>query len=297
MKLTTVSAIAPYFEIPGASRLVGYNISSFQIENTTGATTGNYLVIGYAKNTGATISLDGATEGTMLKMTFRKISNIDTNTFAYFHKTAGGTVVSKFIYGTTNVLQYQTSTGPAIYTRPEFFATEILPSGYSVSLTSMSAADLMNTGDNVYDAYMNSAGTTSITVKPSYLSTQVLATTTVDPVTKTAPLPQLADGTYLFTVTRNGYLIRDMTVTVSGGNVDLGDKSLYAGDAYVDGIIDGSDSESLFSFIGTGYGDAAYLPDYDLNLDGIIDGTDSESLFTNLGFDVNVYGETVDYYN
>ncbi|MEI6602783.1 MAG: hypothetical protein WCL54_04795 [Clostridia bacterium] len=35
----------------------------------------------------------------------------------------------------------------------------------------------------------------------------------------------------------------------------------------------------------------------DLNLDGIIDGTDSELLMSNLGYDVGVYGETVDYYN
>ena len=295
-KLTTAAAIAPYFEIPGASKLVGYNIASFQIENTTAVSTGNYLLIGYAKNTGATIALDGATEVTMLKMTFRKIGAIDANTFNYFHKTAAGTAVSKLVYGTTNVLQYQTSTGAGIYTRPELFTTEILPSGYSISLTSLSAADLMNTGDTVYDDYMNLAGKTTVTIRNSYLAIEYLATTTVDPILKTASFSAMADRSYVISVTRNGYLIRDIAVTVAGANLELGDKSLDAGDIFADGIIDGSDSEFLFSAIGSGYGDVGYDPSFDLNLDGMLDGTDTEILLSNLG-GIGYPIENVDYYN
>ena len=79
--------------------------------------------------------------------------------------------------------------------------------------------------------------------------------------------------------------------------MNLGDKSLFAGDVFVDGIIDGSDSEAIFSAIGIPYGLNGYVSDYDLNHDGIIDGTDSEMLFANLGNDVGIYNETVDYYN
>ena len=299
-KISTAVAIAPYYEVLHPEKLIGYSVSSFQLENTTGATTGNYVLLAYTKNTGATIVVDGSSEIPMLKMTFRKISTIDVNSIAYYHKTAGGTVVSKLIYGTTNVLQFATATGSTIFTRPELFTVELLPltPKYAVSLDVASAADIMNTGDTLYDDFMNTAGATKITVKASYLSTEILATVVVDPVLKNATVPNLVDGNYLFTVSRNGYLIRDITVTVAGGNLNLGDKSILAGDVYAaDGIIDGSDTEMLFSAIGYGYGDAGFLSDSDLNLDGIVDGTDSEMLFTNLGYDVGVYGETVDYYN
>ena len=297
-KLITAAAITPYFEVVQAGKLAGYNLASYQIENTTSAATGNYLLIAYAKNTGATIAIDGNTQETMIKMTFRKIDKIDSNTFNYFHKTAAGTVVSKMIYSTTNVLQFATITGSAVFTRPELFTTEILPAGYSVTLNSSSAADLMNTGDTVYDAYMNAAGATKVTVKKSYLATDILATAMFAPDTKVATISGLADGKYLFTVSRNGYLIRNIGVTIAGADVNLGNKPLLGGDVYSDGIIDGSDSETLFSAIGFSYGDPGYVPDYDLNLDGIIDGSDTETLFVCIGLDVSVYMEVdVDYYN
>jgi len=172
-----------------------------------------------------------------------------------------------------------------------------LPGAHSVSLHSLSTADLMNTGDTVYDRYMNAAGNTNITVKASYLSQITLATSSIAPSTKTVTIDGLKDGSYVFTLSRNGYLRRDIGVTVSGTDVNLGDKSLFAGEVYVDRIIDGSDSESLFSAIGYTYGAPKYVPNYDLNLDGIIDGTDTEMVFANLGLDVSCYGENVDYYN
>lgn len=294
-KLATAAAIAPYYEIVGASRLEGYNIASFQIENTTAATTGNYLLISYTKIGGASISLDGTSEVSMLKMMFRVIDEIDEGTFGYFHKTSGGTVVSKLVYGTTNVLQHPTSAGATIFARPDLFTTEIKPFGYPVCLTSLSAADHMNTGDVVYDDYMNGEGCTTFSIKSSYQSPHVIATTEVDAVTKAAALPLVEEGTYLLTVSRKGYLSREITVTVDGGTVDLGDKSILAGDIYVDGIIDGSDSEILFSTLGSRYEDPTFLPEHDLNSDGMIDGTDTEMLFANLGSDAGAYGEIVDY--
>ncbi|MEI6603531.1 MAG: hypothetical protein WCL54_08605, partial [Clostridia bacterium] len=296
-KLASAAAIAPYLTLPDAARLAGYNISSFQIENTTDASSGNYVLIGYAKNTGATISLDGATEATMLKMTFRKLGAVDASTIGYFHKTLGGAAVSKVILGTTNVMQYATSTGATTFTRPDLFTMETLPTGNAVTLASLSATDLLNTGDAVYDAYMNAAGQTTVVAKRSYLATDILASCVVDPTTKIATLPPLAAGPYTLSVSRSGYMTRDIALTMAGSDLDLGDKSLIAGDVYADGIIDGSDSEAVFSTIGAGYGDAGYVQLNDINLDGIIDGTDSETIFANLGLDMSYYGETVDYYN
>jgi len=168
---------------------------------------------------------------------------------------------------------------------------------YNVNLTALSAADLMNTGDTSYDNYMNAAGKTTVTIRNSYLATDIIASTQIDPTSKTATFSGLTDREYLVTVSRNGYLIRDFGITVAGENVNLGDRSLLAGDVFTDGIIDGSDSESLFSTIGFSYGDTTYVPAYDVNLDGIVDGTDSEMLFANLGSDVGIYLEPVDYYN
>ncbi|MEI6132907.1 MAG: hypothetical protein WCQ41_08820, partial [Bacillota bacterium] len=86
-------------------------------------------------------------------------------------------------------------------------------------------------------------------------------------------------------------------VTVNGADVALGNKALIAGDVFVDGRIDGSDSELVFSAIGNSYGDSGYLSGCDLNLDGMLDGSDSEMLFTKLGQDTSTYGESVNYNN
>jgi len=125
----------------------------------------------------------------------------------------------------------------------------------------------------------------------------LIGTTTVNQTAKTASFTGILNGNYVVSVSRSGYLIRDIAVTIAGATLNLGDKSMLSGDVYADEIIDGSDSESLFSAIGYGYGDLSYVVSYDLNLDGIIDGTDSEMLMANLGLDVGFYGESVDYYN
>ena len=171
------------------------------------------------------------------------------------------------------------------------------PAAYSVSLKCLSADDLMNSGDKGYDDYMNLAGKTNVSIRTSFLSPTFIDTTTVDPTIKSASFNLTQNRSYVVTVSRKGYLIRNIAVTIAGSNVDLLDKSLIAGDVYQDGIIDGSDSETLFSTIGFSYGEVGYVSDSDLNLDGIIDGTDSEMLYANLGVDVGIYNENVDYYN
>jgi len=171
------------------------------------------------------------------------------------------------------------------------------PAAYSVSLKCLSADALMNTGDKDYDDYMNLAGKTSVSIRTSFLSSTLIGTTTADPTLKTATFNIIQNRSYVVTVSRKGYLIRNIAVTIAGSNVDLLDKSLIAGDVYQDGIIDGSDSETLFSTIGFSYGEVGYVSDSDLNLDGIVDGTDSEMLYANLGVDVGIYNENVDYYS
>ena len=190
----------------------------------------------------------------------------------------------------------RTSTGSDIYTRSDLFTKEILQIGHSVTLSSLTAGKVINTGDAVYDQYMNSHGVSSVSVKASYLSSAILAETVVDPTSKTAIIPALSDGNYVLSVTRDGYLTRRVNLNMNGSDVSLGEKSLVAGDVFVDGVIDGSDSEFLFSTIGNSYGHLGYDPSCDFNQDGTIDGTDTEILFTHLGFYVMNYGERINYF-
>ena len=165
---------------------------------------------------------------------------------------------------------------------------------YSISLSCSSAADLLATGDTVYNSAMDLAGVTTVKLKASYKSS-TLQTTTVNAGTKAASFANVTNGNYVIIVSRAGFMERAISVTVSGGNVSLGDKPLIPGDIFVDGIIDGSDTEMMFASIGFSYEDLGYNSSLDVNLDGIVDGTDSELLLVNLGYNIGFYGETVDY--
>ncbi|MEI6602063.1 MAG: hypothetical protein WCL54_01105, partial [Clostridia bacterium] len=296
-KLANSTDVSPYYELRQPERLQGYNIASFQLENTSNATYGNYVLLAFAKYTGTTIAIESGLPVTFLKMTFRKLAPIDASTFNYFHKVAAGTAVSKMIYGTTSVLQYPTNVGTTYFTRPDLFAFDFSGNHISQTISSSSAADLMTTGDAVYDEYMNLHAATTVSVKNSYLSTQIIDSTKIDPISKSAYFSTLLDGSYLFAISRPGYLTRDISVLVAGTSANLGEKLMIPGDVFSDGIIDGSDSELLFSTVGLGYGDSGFNCQYDLSFDGIIDGTDSEMLFANIGKDASIYGENVNYYN
>ena len=124
VKTNSELSTSPYFQNMQTAMLSGYYLAPYTIENTTGAGTGNYFVLGYAQGSGALIKLAANSELPMIKMYFRKIGAIDSNTFAYYHKVYAGTVVSKFVYLTTNVLQYETSTGTNIFTRPDLFTIQ-----------------------------------------------------------------------------------------------------------------------------------------------------------------------------
>ncbi|MEI6602637.1 MAG: hypothetical protein WCL54_04050 [Clostridia bacterium] len=192
---------------------------------------------------------------------------------------------------------------------------------YTMRIGCSSAADLLSTGDAQYDAYLNNAGATTVTVRTSYLSYDILETVMISPVTKTVSIPNFKRGRYVVSISRPGYLSRDISVGIfedpidpefdwlinymdtdnivalTDGNFDIGNKPLVPGDIFPDGIIDGSDSEWLFQAIGSTYGDLGYEPSYDFNLDGIIDGTDSEMILNTFGLEPSWYGEAVDYFN
>ena len=169
------------------------------------------------------------------------------------------------------------------------------PSLFTLTLNSSTAADTSTTGDTLYDAYLNSAGTTTVNVKASFLNPEILYSTTVVPLTKTASISSIIEGTYVVSVSRNGYMTRYITVSGTVGTVDIGYKYLIPGDVFADGIIDGSDTELMFTYIGNSYGDPLFDSKLDFNNDGIVDGTDSEVLLSFIGSTSGNYGETVIY--
>lgn len=167
--------------------------------------------------------------------------------------------------------------------------------GASVSLGCSTAAGLLTTGDTLYDDFMNLAGETTVTVQKSYFDPAILYSFAINPATKSGSIAEIPDGSYLFRVSRKGFLTRDISVTVSGENLSLGDKFLLPGELFADGKIDGSDSEILYAELGLTYSDEGYLAENDFNLDGIIDGTDTEMLLLVLGNSLASYGENVNY--
>ncbi|MEI6132303.1 MAG: hypothetical protein WCQ41_05720, partial [Bacillota bacterium] len=171
------------------------------------------------------------------------------------------------------------------------------PATYSVTASSNSVANAISTGDSSYNTFLNNNSKTTLTVKSSYLSQQTIATTTFNANTKSATISNLSNGNYVLVISRAGYLTRYVSITISGQNVDIGQKTLIPGDIFASGNIDGSDTESFFSSIGQLYGDGGYAIACDLNNDGIIDGTDAEMVFAKLGLNVGYYGETVDFFS
>jgi len=170
------------------------------------------------------------------------------------------------------------------------------PTRYSISIDCLTTASMVITGDPIYDENMNEFGKTTVLAKTSYLATDYIVSASINTTSKSAILPPLPAGNYVLAVSRIGYLSRYISVTLSDESLDLGDKSILAGDISGDGIIDGSDSETLFTYLGSSYGDLNYIHEYDLNLDGIVDGSDTELVFANIGTATDDYGETVNYF-
>ena len=315
-ELSTAAQIAPYYEIPGSSLLTGWPISSYEIENTTAVAGGNYLLIGFARYTGSvgtygtSITLANNEEVTILKLTFRKIGTDASTAFTNYYNNVGATAVSKLIYLTTNIVQ-QGQAVPGTVVRPDLFYSEFIPyspptptatataaptatPAYSVTLTCLNAADETFTGDTALDPIMNDGGATTFSVRATYSALETLQSVRIDYVTKSATISGLVPGSYLFTVSRAGYLIREFTVNVTQ-NTDLGDMSLIAGDLDGNGGIDFVDSAMVAESYGYYIGNEMYNPAFDLNLDGGIDFVDVGIVSDNYGLYSTQYGDYIDY--
>ena len=293
----SAATLATYFDSSSTSLLTNWTMSSYIIENSV--VTDNYFLIGYARqfaasplpspsNSGSTISLANGNSATILKATFRKVATIDNNTFSYFFKETGGTVVSKLIYEETNIVSNGTEVAP-LYVRSDLFTKSF---GFNVTVGSSSAADYMDTGDVDLNLIVNSAWETKVRLKNTFLSDPFF-TTTINPSTKSVTISGVLNGVYVMEVVRNGFLPRFITVTVDGANVDLGDKPILPGDLNYDGNINGQDSGLLFSVYNGVFPDAPYDLNYDLNADGNINGQDTGLLFASYNLDFTSYGEVV----
>ncbi|MEI6132202.1 MAG: Ig-like domain-containing protein [Bacillota bacterium] len=167
-----------------------------------------------------------------------------------------------------------------------------------VTIGCSNSANLKNTGDSLYDNAMNVGSATTVIIKKSYLSSEVpVAISVVSPVTKNIVFSEIADGTYVVEMSRAGFITRYFTLVVAGENINVGDKPLVAGDLFVDGKVDGSDTEIILSSMGITFSDEGYATGKDFNCDGIVDGTDVEMLFLSMGKSTVTYGETVDYFS
>jgi hypothetical protein len=177
---------------------------------------------------------------------------------------------------------------------PDLVTMEIY-SGHSISGTVSTAADYYDFEDADINNELNSAWKTTVELRPSFLSDTVIATADVDPETKAFELTDIENGTYVLEIKRKGYLARNVSVTVSDGDVELQDKPLHPGDLDGNYFIDGSDVGLLFSKTGNSYGDPGYSFECDIYADGYIDGSDVGLLFTYTGLDYSSYNEDVNF--
>ena len=292
-KLSTAVQIAPYFEIPGSSLLTSWPISSYEIDNTTGPVEGNYLLIGYARNTGSPLTLASNQEVTILKLTFKKIVGDASTAFSNFYKTEGGTIVSKLIYSTTNIIQQGQATS-VIFVRPDLFYTQFIPysATHSVTVTSSTALAPRTWDDPEINAWGDTTWATTVRIMTSFQTNDSLENGIIDPITKQLTISGLSNGTYVMAIERLGYLSRYVTVTIAGDDVSLGDKPLLAGDFYVDYSIESTDVAEFLNALGSVYGDSAYDPKYDVTGDASIESEDVALWYVNYGKSVWDYTDS-----
>jgi hypothetical protein len=228
--------------------------------------------------------------------------------------------IDQISIGTTQQFTYKLKTDPvanATYTikvggsnlatpLSQFVTPIVGASGYTISGTVSNAADLNIIGDEALDAIYNAAWKTVVTLKASVYAETFIAETVVDGAAKTFSFANVANGTYVLSIIRDGYLPREMEITVAGENINLGDKPLLGGDLYgpdltvytditTDLFIDGADLGVLVANLGIDYENLDYLAKYDIYPDLFVDGADLGTLVSNLGNDYSAYGETISY--
>ena len=100
-------------------------------------------------------------------------------------------------------------------------------------------------------------------------------------------------GNYLVKIARPGYLSRYLKISLDDNVINLGTKTLLAGDVNGDNIINQKDANRITSLYNKQYGDALYDVNADLNGDKVINSDDLALLTPNLNKDSNIYNENV----
>jgi len=95
----------------------------------------------------------------------------------------------------------------------------------------------------------------------------------------------IEDGTYTLKVARPGWISREVSITVNGGDLAVSSDvtTLLAGDVNGDTSVNATDVSLLIGAFGTAYGDANYRINADLKADTSINASDVSSLIGNFG--------------
>lgn len=166
---------------------------------------------------------------------------------------------------------------------------------YTIKGMCSSASNSLETGIDSIDDDLNTKWVTTVRLKSSYLSPNIISSTYIDAANKTFSFGNISAGTYILEIKRNGFLTRYVPVVITNQDVDIGDKPCYAGDLNNDGIIDNNDLQLLFSKISCNYGDNDYIAEYDLCPDGNLDYSDVQIIYNNWNYSVSTYGEKIDF--
>jgi hypothetical protein len=182
--------------------------------------------------------------------------------------------------------------------------------GFTISgtVSNVFAGDIF--GDIDYDAMLNDGAKTFVVLKSDWLDSEIVSVESVefkadvDPISGDFALSGVPVGNYFLGIFRAGYLPRYVKVDIVDADVDVGTKSLLAGDNYgndfeyltglfTEYVIDGFDLGELFvpTVFGIDLTDDNYQFAYDVFTDGVIDGFDVGDIIVNLGLDISIYEE------
>ena len=166
----------------------------------------------------------------------------------------------------------------------------------SVTIQVSNAAGVSSFGTIAQNALANEVQKTTVEIRPSYLSEEVIGVFPVNQVTKKVTVYGLEEGTYFAVIKRAGHLERAFNFTVGASNLVLADKPLIPGDINDDGAIDAVDVAIIHERAEANFELENDLK-LDLNGDGKVDSFEAGILTENYGLDVSVYNEDVDFDN
>lgn len=228
--------------------------------------------------------IDQTTVGTTTEFTYKLKTDPVANA-TYTIKVGGSNL-------TTPLSQYVT---PIVQTAPTTF---------TISGTVSNAADTVAIEgvDPEFLQPYNTGWLTTVNLYDSF-GGNLVATTTVDPTSKTFSIADIAiqksgdtaeKSTYFLEIKRLGFVLRYIDVTVD--NKDLGDKPLIAGDFAYGGAqdyqVEATDVGILFENYGKNVDENVdFNLEYDVNTDFVLEATDVGTLFENYGKSIETYGD------